>query len=324
MSPFVRARGLTQSYSLEAGLFSGSLQRVQAVNGVDLNWQRGETYGLVGESGSGKSSLARLLVGLETPDSGTIETFEEAKNQHLPLDHRDADALRRYRSKVRYVFQDPSSSLDPRMPVRDLLTVGARYQPGYPGRKVILERASGVLTQVGLDSKALDRRPGEFSGGQRQRLALARALMSEPIALICDEVVSALDVSVQGQILSLLVDLRQRFNLALFFISHDLRVVSYLADRVGVLYQGKIVEEAPSEALVQNALHPYTQLLYKSTSLTATLPEAQVPPQVKGLSAGCPFAPRCWRADHVCREQVPALREALPQHLVACHHPLPS
>ncbi|NNM66651.1 MAG: ABC transporter ATP-binding protein [Spirochaetales bacterium] len=325
LNPFVRVRGLIKSYRLEAGLFSGSLQRVRAVDGVDLDWHSGETYGLVGESGSGKSSLARLLVGLEPPDRGAIETFEE--NEAVLLDHRDAGALRHYRSRVRYVFQDPSSSLDPRMSVRDLLTLGSRYQPGYPGRRPVQERAESVLAQVGLGKADLHKRPGEFSGGQRQRLALARALMSSPRALICDEVVSALDVSVQGQILSLLVDLRRSLGLALFFISHDLRVVSYLADRVGVLYRGRLVEEAPAENLIHGALHPYTQLLYQGGEPPDTTPAAsgeRVPPPEdpkKLLSSGCPFAPRCWRADPLCREQVPELLEARPRHLVACHHP---
>jgi oligopeptide/dipeptide ABC transporter ATP-binding protein len=225
---------------------------------------------------------------------------------------------------VKYVFQDPSSALDPRMDVRGILTVGSRYGDRSSGSARLVSRAREMMEDVGLRAEDLDRRPSEFSGGQRQRISLARALISYPSALICDEVVSALDVSIQGQILNLLIDLKRKFHLTMLFIAHDLTVVSYMADRIGVLYGGSLMEEAPTTGLVEGPLHPYTQLLYSAIPrLGGKLPErgstGGAPYNPTRPPVGCPFAGRCSLEQEVCRAVKPPLREVRPGHRVACH-----
>lgn len=321
MTDLLTVRGLTKSYGLQAGLFARSDRRVYALGGVDLGVKPGETYGLVGESGSGKTTLARTLVQLETHDSGSV-VYQGPEGPSWTLDAKDRAGLESYRRNVKYVFQDPSSSLDPRMTVGDLLTVGSRHRTPRSERPALIADARSGLEAVGLRAADWHRRPSEFSGGQRQRIALARALVSRPRLLICDEVVSALDVSVRGQILELLLALKKQFSLALIFIAHDLDVVAYMADRVGVMYGGRIMEESPSLELAKRPLHPYTKLLFDSApgaGLRSAAPMALGPTPTRRLE-GCPFHPRCPLAVDRCRSEVPSLRPiGKPSRLVACH-----
>ncbi len=326
----IRLRDITKVFNLEAGLFASAGRHVWAVNGVSLDIRRGETYGLVGESGSGKTTLARIIVQLVAHSSGSItyaagrERVADGLPELWEISRAQPALLRYFRSDVKYVFQDPAASLDPRMSIYRILTAGVRYSPRAMSREQLAGRVVEVMEAVGLREGDLARRPSEFSGGQRQRISLARALVYEPVALICDEVVSALDVSIQGQILNLLVDLKRRFNLTILFIAHDLTVVSYMADRIGVLYGGSLMEEAPAANLVNRPLHPYSQLLYNSIPrwdkpLPARNGSLGSPFSATSMPVGCPFAGRCPLVQEICRREKPLLREVAPSHLVACH-----
>jgi oligopeptide/dipeptide ABC transporter ATP-binding protein len=324
-TPLIRLEQVRKVFKLESGLFAAGGRYVWAINGVSLDIGHGETYGLVGESGSGKTTLARTIVQLVPHTSGSILYYpsdDRPPGSSLGLvpgtapweiSRRDPRGLRRFRAQVKYVFQDPSSSLDPRMSVESILTAGARYAPDYMGSEAVKQRAKEVMIAVGLRAADLSRRPAEFSGGQRQRISLARALFGNPRALICDEVVSALDVSIQGQILNLLVDLKRAYDLTILFIAHDLTVVSYMADRIGVLYGGSLMEEAPARNLARRPLHPYTQLLYASIPrLDAPAPGreavAVAPAATTHEPVGCPFRARCPLAREVCDRTAPELR----------------
>ncbi len=302
--------------------FRSGRQTVQAVSGVTFTVRSGETLGLVGESGCGKSTTGRALVQVQPPTSGRVIY----KDQDLTtLNPRQ---LRRVRTKIQMIFQDPISSLNPRRRVRDIVAEPLNIW----GRGTKKERAAKVremLVAVGIDpDTAGDRRPQEFSGGQCQRISIARALMAEPDLLICDEPVSALDVSVQAQILNLLADLKERFGLTMVFIAHDLAVVKNVSDRVAVMYLGKLVEIAQSDELYRSAAHPYTEALLASIpepdpdatsdhkALTGELPSPLNPP------SGCRFRTRCPYAQDLCAEQEPPLRDIAPGHQVACHFPL--
>ena len=319
---FIRVTDLTKVYKLDAGLFAAAGRWVWALNGVSIDVQRGETYGLVGESGSGKTTLARALVQLFPHTSGRIEYFSGGDG--WAITRRDPRSLRRFRADVKYVFQDPASALDPRMNVLRILTSGARYSDRSLDSARLVSRARETMEAVGLRAEDLGRRPSEFSDGQRQRISLARALISSPSALICDEVVSALDVSVQGQILNLLIELKRKYQLTMIFIAHDLTVVSYMADRIGVLYGGRLMEEAPTAEIVERPLHPYTQLLYRAMPrLGGKLPErgstSGAPYNPTRPPSGCPFVGRCPLEQEKCSTVMPELREVRPGHRVACH-----
>lgn len=322
----IRTRELAKRYKLVAGLFASSSRWVWALNGVDFELRRGETYGLVGESGSGKTTLARCLVQLAPHSSGSIEYLpgDGGQPEGWEVSRRSPELLRRFRSEVKYIFQDPSSALDPRMSVFRILSIGFRYSPKYSGPSALKARAVELMQAVGLRESDLERRPSEFSGGQRQRISLARALFSNPAALICDEVVSALDVSIQGQILNLLVELKRAYRLTILFIAHDLTVVSYMADRIGVLYGGSLMEEAAASEITHRPLHPYTQLLYRAIPrLGGGPPErsaaAGTPFNPTRPPVGCPFVGRCPLEQEICRREKPPLREISPGHRVACH-----
>lgn len=254
---------VAKHYPLEAGFFARSDAKVYAVNGVSLEIRPGEIYGLVGESGCGKTTSARLLVRMERLTHGEI-TVTGHDGREFRLSGVEGADLKELRSRIRYIFQDPARSLNPRLSVRDVLLSGYRYAPSWPGRERAEEEARELMREVGLQPEDLDRRPADFSGGQRQRISVARALITRPEVLICDEVVSALDVSIQGQILNLLLRLRAERNLTMLFIAHDLAVVGYVSDRIGVMYRGLLVEEAPAQALLADHRHPYTRYLFEA------------------------------------------------------------
>ncbi|WP_406688223.1 ATP-binding cassette domain-containing protein [Saccharopolyspora sp. ID03-671] len=295
---------------------------VYAVDGVSLTIHRGETYGLVGESGCGKSTLGRAVLRLEKPTGGKV-VFDGTD-----LSGMKGEKLRTMRRRMQMVFQDPLSSLDPRQSVESLLVEGMRAH-GLAGDKAATdERLRELLDAVGLPPTALRKYPHEFSGGQRQRIGIARALSVGPDLVVADEPVSALDVSVQAQVLNLLEDLQEEFGLTYLVIAHDLAVVRHIADRVGVMYLGGIVEESTSDSLYAQPLHPYSKALLSAVPvpdprvedgreqilLTGDLPSPANPP------SGCRFHTRCpWRQAERCDTERPALRELEPGHRVACH-----
>lgn len=322
-TPLLELKAVSKSFTVQqAGLLQKWLA-VPAVNSVSLQLQRGETVGLVGESGCGKSTLARLCALLYQPDSGQVLLDDTAMTG---LSQRK---LRRYRRRVQLVFQDPFAALNPRLPVSAILTEPLTLQR-WGKRSQQRARAADLLTAVGLDKTALDRYPHEFSGGQRQRIAIARALILEPELIIADESVSALDVSVQSQILNLLADIKAQHGLAYLFISHDLAVVEHLADRVAVMYLGRIVEFAPRDELFVMPAHPYTRALIAAIPAIQTggkrrfgMPIGDVPSPLNP-PPGCPYHTRCPKAQAICVQQRPRLTQTPGRpavHQVACHFP---
>ena len=310
-------RNLRTYYPSRTGLL-GRTEWVKAVDDVSFTIKRGETFGLVGESGCGKTTLARSILRLETPLSGQVIFDGE---DVLALSPR---RLKQARQNMQAIFQDPHGSLDPRMTVRQLVAEGLVVQ-GTLRRDEREARIAQLVDVVGLRREHLDRYPHEFSGGQRQRIGIARALALRPKFVLCDEPVSALDVSVQSQVLNLLADLQREFGLTYLFIAHDLSVVEYISDRVGVMYLGRLVELASAEALYDDPRMPYTQALLSAITgseqstgrkrivLTGDVPSPLNPP------SGCPFRTRCWLAQDVCAEVVPPLREIKSDHFAACH-----
>ena len=313
---------LHKRFNLEAGFFARFGRFVNAVNDISFTIGKNESYGLVGESGCGKTTTARMLVRMYEADSGEI-TFH-GEQTPLAVAALRKEALRRYREKVRYVFQDPARSLNPRMSVYEVLVSGCRkpLRSRGVGEKELRGKAAAILEEAGLQDSDLEKRPSEFSGGQRQRISIARALLMEPELLICDEVVSALDVSIQCQILNLLLDIREKRirgsrAMSYLFIAHDLKVACYFCDRIGVMYRGLLMEEAPAATLWQRGLHPYTELLFSSVPGGAV--KAAARPKAEALAeGGCAFAPRCPYAEGRCLEEAPELRSVGEGHLVRC------
>ena len=318
----LRAQGLRKSFSLQRTL-QDVLQRrpkrlLRAVNDVSFDVRRGETLGIVGESGCGKSTLARCLVRLHEPDSGSL-TFNEQDVLALSGPER-----RTYNRRVQMIFQDPYSSLNPRLTVRQCLAEALSVHRIVPASE-INARVDRLLDLVHLPREAADRYPHEFSGGQRQRIGIARALAVEPEIVIADEPVSALDVSVQAQIVNLLLELQNELGLALIFITHDLRLVHHIAHRIAVMYLGSIMEIGPTEDIFASARHPYTRALLAAvprlvpgrrsgaTAVQGELPSPLVPPP------GCPFHPRCPMAQAICRQEVPELELRGGHWPAACH-----
>jgi oligopeptide/dipeptide ABC transporter ATP-binding protein len=295
---------------------------VRAVDGVSFSIEPGETLALVGESGSGKSSLARALVGLNPIAAGRARLFGQ------PITGISRQALRRHRGTLQLIFQDPHASLNPRFTIAQTLAEPLLLH-GKASRKDVDAKICELLAQVGLDAELRSRYPHEFSGGQRQRISIARALAVEPKLLLCDEVTSALDVSIQAQILELLRSVQQRLGLAYLFITHDLGVVAELCDRVIVMYAGRVVETGPTAALLQQPLHPYTEALLKSTPRVDQKGGGKLHP-IKGLTprlsdeplTECAFAPRCPRVRDACRAGEPELVGAQEGRLRRCIAPV--
>ncbi len=303
MTSVVAGRDLVKHFELSEGWFHTT--RINAVNGVSIHAEKGESLGIVGESGCGKSTLARMLVGIEKPTEGHVEF--EGKAVDGPGDWR------KLRRSVMYVFQDPYSSLPPRMTVRDIvvdpLVINRVGAPRDRSARVV-----EMLDLVGIPTIDLDRYPAEFSGGQRQRISIARALILNPRILICDEITSGLDVSIQAQVLNLLLNLQERLEVGYVFISHDLRVVRYLCNDVAVMYFGKVVERGSAEELFSRPLHPYTRGLldsipdHRKRRSDVREPLARIagePPSTLEIPTGCPYASRCPIAKAVCREVDP-------------------
>jgi oligopeptide/dipeptide ABC transporter ATP-binding protein len=319
-SPLLDVKDLYKYFPIHAGLFSRHVGDVKAVDGVSFSIDSGETLGLVGESGSGKTTIGRLVLRLLQETSGEI--FFNGRD----VTKMSRGDLRRLRREMQIIFQDPFASLNPRMTVGDI--VGEPLQiHGIARGKAASDRVKELLTLVGLRAYHANRYPHEFSGGQRQRIGIARALAVDPKFIVCDEPVSALDVSIQAQVINLLEDLQEKFGLTYLFIAHDLSVVRHISTRVAVMYVGKLVELADRDALYENPLHPYTQALLsaipipdpsveqrrKRIVLTGDIPSPVNPP------SGCRFHTRCPVAFDRCSVEEPAFKEYGSRHLAACH-----
>jgi len=314
-------RELTVRYPMPRTRLVGPRPWLTAVDAVDLEIDAGRAVGLVGESGCGKSTLARAILALVDAQSGTIEWRGER------VQRGDAAALRRMRREMQVVFQDPVGSLDPRMSIGESVTEALEALEGRQDGAAAQARVASVLAEVGLDPELRGRYPHQLSGGQCQRAAIARALVGRPKLLVCDEAVSALDVSVQAQIVNLLADLRRRHGLALLFISHNLAVVRHLCDEVAVLYRGRIVERAAAAAIFAAPRHPYTRALLAAVPEPDPAARARSPaPELRAAVAaesvageGCAYRPRCPLAESDCRAQAPLLEDVGGGHLTACH-----
>jgi peptide/nickel transport system ATP-binding protein len=316
-SPLLTVTDLTKHYFVGGGLFSRPRNRVRAVNGVSFTIRRGESLGLVGESGCGKSTLARLVVRLLTPTSGSIR-FDGDEIGNL-----DRRRLRPLRRQMQIIFQDPYASLDPRMTVATSITEPL-ISGGACSKRERRQLATDLLSAVGLGAGDLDRYPHEFSGGQRQRIGIARALSVRPDLVVADEPVSALDVSIQAQILNLMKDLQEQFGLAYLLISHDIGVVAHFCDRIAVMYAGRLIEVAAATRFHNACRHPYTR------ALVAAIPQpdplvplsavsvAGEPPDPAAQPAGCPYHPRCPHAFDLCPQNRPPLVAVGHDHLLAC------
>ncbi|MDD9935809.1 MAG: dipeptide ABC transporter ATP-binding protein [Myxococcales bacterium] len=334
MTAILEVEGLSKYFPVYGGVFRREVARVYAVDSVSFTLEQGETLGLVGESGCGKSTLARALIRLYEPNAGTVR-FKGKDFRAL-----DRDALKQARADMQMVFQDPYASLNPRMSIGRILEEPFKLHGiGTPEER--RSKVLALLERVGLRSDAYDRFPHEFSGGQRQRVGIARAIALEPEVVICDEPVSALDVSIQSQVLNLLRELQRELGLTYIFISHDLAVVRYISDRVAVMYLGRMVELAETDDLYRAPRHPYTQALLESLPLPdpsqrgkAAPLEGDVP-SPRNPPSGCHFHTRCPHAVDRCKREVPPLVELKdnPKHRVACHlvhsgelpaHPSPS
>ena len=314
-SSVLKVSHLSKHFNLEAGFFAKNRKTVYAVNDVTFEIKKGSTYGIVGESGCGKTTTARLIVQLYRQNSGSIEFF--GGNEVVSVEKLNRKQLKKYREKVKYIFQDPARSLNPRMTVFDVLTAGLKYSSMWQGKERARILCEKIIQEVGLSPDDLNRRPAEFSGGQRQRISIARGLIMNPELLICDEVVSALDVSIQGQIINLLQDLRKKRNLSFMFITHDLKVACYFCDVIGVMYRGVLVEESPAASLYMDTFHPYTQLLFDGAKGTITNSNIEVKTTLEAENC-CPFAYRCPKATDRCRRELPEFREIAEGHKVRC------
>jgi peptide/nickel transport system ATP-binding protein len=316
MTALLQANNLVRVYEVRRGLWAKPTP-VRAVDGVSLRISAGETLGIVGESGSGKSTLGRMLLGIDPTTEGQV--LFDGK----PMPALGTPAWRRLRAQMQLVFQDPLAALDRRLPIAEQIGEPLVIH-GLVSKADVKERVSELMAAVGLRRDQAERYPHELSGGQRQRVIIARALATEPRLLVCDEPVSALDVSIQAQVVNLLRDLQEKHGIAMVFISHDLKVVRNIADRVAVMYLGRIVEEASSDEIFARPLHPYTRALVSSVPVPGRKLESRIilqgePPNPAKRPAGCAFHPRCPMAQPSCRNSVPALRAIEGERTAACH-----
>lgn len=314
----VEVQDLRKWFPIRKGFLKRTVGHIKAVDGISFYINRGETLGIVGESGCGKSTMGRTIMRLLEPTGGSI-IFEGEDITHI-----EKERMREARRHMQIIFQDPFASLDPRMSVANIIREPIKVHKAFTGKEAD-ERVDYLLQQVGLSPEHALRYPHEFSGGQRQRIGIARALALNPKLVICDEPVSALDVSVQGQIINLLQELKENFSLTYVFIAHDLGVVRHISDRVAVMYLGKIVELGEKDELYENPFNPYTKALLQAVpvidpdspaidmALEGEIPSPANPP------TGCRFHPRCGQAVNRCREEEPELREVAPGHYCACH-----
>ena len=318
--PLVRVERLTRHFPIMQGVFRRQVGTVKAVDGLDFEILEGETLGLVGESGCGKSTTGRVILRLHPATAGRIEFGGE------DITALEGEALRRLRRRLQMIFQDPQDSLNPRMTAGGIVGEPLR-EHGTARGKALAERVEALFESVGLDPRFTNRYPHEFSGGQRQRIGVARALALNPEFIVCDEPIAALDVSIQAQVVNLLEDLQERLGLTYLFISHDLGMIRHIADRVAVMYLGRIVELAPSDALYREPRHPYTRALLSAVPihdpereahreriiLSGDVPSPADPPP------GCRFSTRCPMAAPECSQREPEWRELHPGHWAACH-----
>lgn len=322
MSEYIlEVNNLTKKFPIRGGILGREVGAVSAVNNVSFKIKKGETLGLVGESGCGKTTLGRSLLRLIEPTSG------EVKFNGTDVTALDTNGMREMRRKMQIIFQDPYASLNPRMTVGGILAEPMEIHKLFLGKEEREKRLLQLLDQVQLPSDALNKYPHEFSGGQRQRICIARALAVEPEFIVCDEPVSALDVSVQAQVVNLMMDLQKDLGLTYLFIAHDLKVVEYISNRVAVMYLGNMVEVAKSSELYGAARHPYTKALFSAIPnpnpnvnhdriiLEGDIPSPMNPP------SGCHFHPRCWNATDECRASYPPVTELSADHAYRCFNP---
>jgi oligopeptide transport system ATP-binding protein len=314
----LRAENIVKRFPIHGGLLSREVAAVKAVQDISFDIKKGETLGLVGESGCGKSTLGRCLIRLIEPTSGKIYFKDK------DITHVGGTELRELRKKMQIIFQDPYASLNPRMTIGAILEEPLIIHNLFDSAKDRADRIKELVNLVGLRPEHLSRYPHEFSGGQRQRVGIARALAVNPELIICDEPVSALDVSIQAQVINLLMELQQKLGLTYVFIAHDLKVVEHVSHRVAVMYLGKIVEMASSDELYKNPQHPYTKALLSAIPIPDPKPRAEriiltgdVPSPMNPPS-GCHFNPRCPQASEECRQQVPQLKTTADDHFVSC------
>lgn len=323
-TPLLRVENLVKSFPIYGGVFSREVAAVKAVQGVSFELKKGETLGLVGESGCGKSTLGRCLLRLLEPTSGKVYFHDQE------ITHLDKNEMRALRRKMQIIFQDPDSSLNPRMTIGAIIEEPLIVHNLFDDAQQRKARAQELIQLVGLRPEHYNRYPHEFSGGQKQRIGIARALAVEPELIICDEPVSALDVSIQAQVINLLMELQKKLGLTYIFIAHDLKVVEHVSNRVAVMYLGKIVELASSDDLYKDPKHPYTRALLSAIPvpdpkakderiiLTGDVPSPVRPPE------GCHFHPRCPMAIADCKKVVPPLEEKAARHWAACIRVQPS
>ncbi|MGI6705557.1 MAG: ABC transporter ATP-binding protein [Clostridia bacterium] len=317
----LEVQGLKQHFPIQVGFLRRTIGYIKAVDGVNLTIKAGETLGLVGESGCGKTTLGRSILRLYEPTDGKVYFYNG--DEKVSITELDRKSLRKFRRHMQIIFQDPYASLDSRMTILDIIGEPLLVN-GIAKGKELEEMVEHILVQVGLQKEHMRRYPHSFSGGQRQRIAIARAIVLNPDLVVADEPVSALDVSIQAQILNLLKEMQEKMNLTFLFISHDLGVVRYVSDRIAMMYVGKLVELAPKEKLLQKPMHPYTESLLSAVprvDLAYRKKRIILPgeaPDPSNLPSGCIFHPRCRYAKEICKEEEPHLRQ-LGEHQVSCH-----